>query len=116
MTLEKTEHYSQNAYRAGDIPCLPSTKIRKRLGDELQPWGDYAGVDPIQILISAAQDVQSCEAANTKFYEDEWWGWNHQRLKFLNGKLGLKALLMIIPVAWIAAIFGGLYLLFFAEH
>ena len=107
MTLEKTQHYSPNASRAGNIPFLPNSEKRKRLGDELQPWGDYTNINPIQTLLADIETVQSCEAENAEFYKDEWWGWTHKRLRFLNSKLGLKWLLLSIPFIWASAIFFG---------
>ena len=111
MTLEKTERYSPKAYRAEDIPCLPNSGKRQRLGDELQPWGDYANVNPIQTQLSDAETVQSCEAENTEFYKDEWWGWTHQRLQFLNDEIGLKAIILVFPFVWLVTIvLGGMAL------
>ena len=112
MTLEKTEHYSSNAYRAGDIPCLPNSEKRKRLGDELQPWGDYSAINPVQMLLADVETLQSCEADNSDFYKDEWWGWTHQQLKFLNNKLGFKVLPLAFPFAWLLIVMlGGMFLL-----
>tara|TARA_R110002111_G_scaffold182259_1_gene247763 strand:+ start:276 stop:1163 length:888 start_codon:yes stop_codon:yes gene_type:complete len=37
----------------------------------------------------------------TAFQATAKWWWNHQRIRFLNGKLGLKFLIMIIPIVWI---------------
>lgn len=112
MTLEKTEHYSPNAYRAGDIPFLPNSEKRKRLGDELQPWGDYATINPIQTLLADIETVQSCEAENSEFYKDEWWGWTHQKLRFINNKSGLKAIALALPFAWILSVsLGGAILI-----
>ncbi|TBW46431.1 hypothetical protein EZI54_23140 [Marinobacter halodurans] len=112
MTLSKTERYTNTAFTTVSIPPLPDTTKRKRAGDELQPWGDYANIDPFEKIIADAADVQSFEAEDTEFYEDEWWGWTHQKLRFLNEKLGLKALLFLVPFTWAAAIFIGLYLVF----
>lgn len=86
----------------------PEKDKRERLGDELQPWGDYAHIDPIGQLVTDITDVQSCEADDPEFYNNEWWGWTHQRLRFLNSKLGIKVLLLAFPFIWATTIlFGG---------
>ena len=41
------------------------------------------------------------EFMETAFQATAKWWWNHQRIRFLNGKLGLKFLIMIIPIVWI---------------
>lgn len=56
-----------------------------------------------------ADDVQSCESKNPEFYKSGDWWWDHQRLRFLNDKLGLKALLFLVPIAWVATIFVSLF-------
>ncbi|MDX1800961.1 MAG: hypothetical protein R3303_08550, partial [Marinobacter sp.] len=100
MTLDPTKQYGPNAYRAGGIPPLPEGGKRQRIGDQLQPWGDYACVDPVGRLMTDVDDVQDCELNDTEFYnKDDWW-WDHQRLRFLNDKLGFKALLLAVPVTW----------------
>ncbi|KEF32943.1 hypothetical protein D777_00505 [Marinobacter nitratireducens] len=112
MTLENTERYADGALNSNDIPPLPDSKKRTRAGDELQPWCDYATINPCEKIIAGVVDVQSCEADDEEFYKDEWWGWTHERLRFLNNKLGLKALAFALPFAWIATIFITLLLLF----
>lgn len=112
MTLEKTEQYGPDTYRAEAIRPLPDTKGRKRIGDELQPWADYAHIDPLNRIITDVADLKTCEEENSEFYKDEWWGWTHQKLSFVNGKLGLKIILSAIPYAWsLTIILGGLFIL-----
>ncbi|WP_207389269.1 hypothetical protein [Marinobacter halodurans] len=87
---------------------MPDSKKRSRAGDELQPWGDYANINPYEKTIVDVTDVQSLEADDEDFYKDEWWAWTHQYLRFLNSKLGLKALILVIPFAWgLLLLIGG---------
>ncbi|WP_236012437.1 hypothetical protein, partial [Marinobacter mangrovi] len=112
MTLEKTERYADEALNSGCLPPLPDSKKRNRAGDELQPWCEYAAINPYKKIIADVTNVQSCEADDKEFYNDEWWGWTHKHLRFLNDKLGLKALALAVPFAWVATIFITLFLLF----
>ncbi|TBW46430.1 hypothetical protein EZI54_23135 [Marinobacter halodurans] len=109
MTLDPTKQYGPNAYRAGFIPPLPEGGKRKRVGDQLQPWGDYAYIDPVGRLVTDADDIQGSEVNDDEFYKtDDWW-WDHQRLRFMNDKLGFKALLLVVPYTWgLVLIMGGM--------
>lgn len=108
MILEKTAKYEAAAFEKDNMPPLPEGKNRKRTGDELQPWGDYADIDPFGKIETDVPDVQYCESDNPEFYKDEWWGWTHQRLRCINNKLGLKALILVIPYSWgLILLFGG---------
>lgn len=104
-----TPHYAHNGYRAEAIPPLPApgTKHRReRSIDELQPFGDYAGIDPYTRVADDAATVQEQDRQDAQFYENDWW-WDHQRIRFLNEKLGLMALLMLVPYLWFIALFAG---------
>nr|WP_297457112.1 hypothetical protein [uncultured Halomonas sp.] len=97
-----TPHYAHSAYRAEAIPPLPAPgpkHRRERSIDELQPFGDYAGVDPYTRVSDDAATVQEQDRQDAQFYEKGWW-WDHQRIRFLNEKLGLMALLMVVPYLW----------------
>ncbi|WP_203144021.1 hypothetical protein, partial [Marinobacter mangrovi] len=107
MTLEKTERYADESLNSECIPPLPDCKKRSRVGDELQPWGNYASINPFEKITHDVKDVQTNEKGNPEFYKDEWWGWNHQKLRFLNNKQRLKVFLLLIPVAWASTIFFG---------
>lgn len=107
MTLKKTEKYAPTAFNTEFTPPLPDSNKRERAGEELQPWGDYASINPFEKIIHDVKDVQTNEKGNPEFYKDEWWGWNHQKLRFLNNKQGLKVFLLLIPVAWASTIFFG---------
>lgn len=90
------------------IPLLPeSAKSRKQMGQDLQPVGDYAGVEPYYRLCEDVCDVQHQEQnAPEAFGSSDWW-WDQRKIRFLNGKafIGLSVLLLLIPYAW-----GGLVL------
>lgn len=99
--------FTNTAFRASTIGPLPETPAkRSRIGEELQPIGSYAGAVPYLGTIEAVEALQDCEKSDPEFQDKEWW-WNHQRIRFLNGKLGLKFLLLIIPFAWILTITVG---------
>ncbi|TBW42579.1 hypothetical protein EZI54_24145, partial [Marinobacter halodurans] len=93
------------------LPPLPDSKKRSRAGDELQPWCDYAAINPYEKIIADVTDVQTCEADDREFYNDEWWGWTNEHIRFINNKLGLKALALAVPFVWVATIFVTLFLL-----
>ncbi len=43
----QTHRQGKTGFRAGQIPALPeSPKKRERIGEDLQPVGDYAGIEP----------------------------------------------------------------------
>jgi hypothetical protein len=93
--------FTKTAFRASTIGPLPETPAkRSRIGEELQPIGSYAGAVPYLGTIEAVEVLQDCEKSDPEFQDKEWW-WDHQRIRFLNGKLGLKFLIMIIPIVWI---------------
>nr|WP_297457108.1 hypothetical protein [uncultured Halomonas sp.] len=107
-----TQNYASSAYRAEAIPPLPAPDAkhrRERSVDELQPFGDYAGIDPYTRVANDAATVQEQDRQDAQFFEKDWW-WDHQRIRFLNGKLGLMALLMVVPYLWgLILIPGGAY-------
>ncbi|MDX1757917.1 MAG: hypothetical protein R3175_17825 [Marinobacter sp.] len=101
--------FADTAFRAMDIGPLPkSPKNRDRIGEELQPIGTYAGVIPYLGTIQDVEALQDREKADPDFTSKDWW-WDHQRIRFLNGKLGFKFLVLILPFTWILTlIFSGL--------
>ncbi|QTP54770.1 hypothetical protein HNO51_08810 [Billgrantia sulfidoxydans] len=121
MKEASSSHYDAGAYRAGAIPSMPaSPKKRERIGEELLPFGDYASIDPYQQLCEDAEFVQHQDRQDKAFYEtDDWW-WDHQRVRFLESKVGIAALLLMIPyicaVALLAlVVYLGIELTFFLD-
>jgi hypothetical protein len=96
--------YSERAFRAaalGPLPRAPEDRIR--FGEELQPVGSYAEVIPYLSAIQDAEALQDHEQTDPEFNSKDWW-WDHQRIRFLNGKMGLKFLLLIIPLIWVLSL------------
>ena len=101
--------HENRGFRADRIPPLPgSVKSRQRLGEDLQPVGDYAGIEPYFRVCADVGEVQHQDRSEPEaFTSDDAWWWNHRRIRFLNGKafIGLSALLLLVPYTW-----GGLVL------
>ncbi len=99
--LQQNTVFSSAAFRALEIgPLPPAPKERSCIGEELQPIGTYAGIIPYLGTIQDAEVLQEHEKADPEFESKDWW-WDHQRIRFLNGKLGLKFLLLVLPIAWV---------------
>ncbi|MCG7201566.1 hypothetical protein MD273_17650 [Marinobacter pelagius] len=100
--------FAVTAHRGAFIEPLPeSPKQRFRIGEELQPVGYYANVNPYHRTIQDIEAVQEQEKQDPEFESKDWW-WDHRRIGFLNGKLGLKFLILILPFTWIMLLwFGG---------
>ena len=103
---------SDTAFRGMEIGPLPmSPKERTRVGDELQPYGAYANLNPYYRIVEDVETVQLSERDDPEFYRKDWW-WDHQRLRFLNEKIGLKIYALLLPFAWaLMVLVGGLALL-----
>ena len=113
MTIPmETQEYASTAYRSDQAVELPETRAkRERVGDELQPYGAYANLNPYHRTVEDIDTVQCSEIEDPEFYKENWW-WDHQRLRFLNEKLGLKALILIVPFIWaLLVLIGGLVLI-----
>jgi hypothetical protein len=97
------------AFRATAIGPLPEApKKRVRIGEELQPIGAYAEAIPYHLTIRDVESLQGYEKTDPEFRDDGWW-WNHKRIRFLNGKMGIKFLILLVPMAWVLTIvIGGL--------
>ncbi|WP_303290777.1 hypothetical protein [Marinobacter sp. SS5-14b] len=97
------------AFRATEIGPLPkSPKERTRIGEDLQPVGTYAGIIPYLSTIQDAEVLQDHEKTDPEFISKDWW-WDHQRIRFLNEKLSLKFLVLLLPLIWVfTLIIGGL--------
>ncbi|MCE8001657.1 hypothetical protein [Billgrantia ethanolica] len=98
MKKASSSHYGPGAYRASAIAAMPAApKKRERIGEELLPFGDYAGIDPYQQLCEDVEFVQHQDHQDKAFYKtDDWW-WDHQRIRFLESKMGVTALLLMVP-------------------
>ena len=87
---------------------LPESRSnRHHLGQDLQPVGDYAGIQPYYRVCEDVEAVQHQDKCGPEAFQSGDWWWNQGRIRFLNGKafIGLSALLLLIPYAW-----GGLVL------
>ncbi|SFM16065.1 hypothetical protein [Marinobacter zhejiangensis] len=110
MNNEREESlFLGTAFRAAAIGPLPeSQKNRIRLGEELQPTGVYAQLIPYHRTILDVEALQENERNDPEFRNRDWW-WDHQCIRFLNGKVGLKVLLLAIPFIWmLTLLFSGL--------
>ena len=99
-----------SGFRADQVPNLPEPgSSRKRLGEDLQPMGDYAGIEPYYRVCEDVGAVKHQDQSDPNDFESEEWWWNHQKIRFLNGKafVGLSALLILIPYAWGSLVLGG---------
>jgi len=119
--LQATSDFSSTAFRAGTISPLPAgPNKRTRIGEELQPIGTYAAVIPYLRTIQDVEALQEHEKTDPEFKDSDWWS-DYKRIRFLNGKLGLKVLIMALPVTWVLAVFVvglalfGLGIIEFAE-
>ena len=93
--------FLSTAYRADGIAPLPERiSARSRMGDELQPLGNYANINPYYRMVQDVEAVQDHEQEDPEFRDKDWW-WDHQRIRFLNEKMGLKFLLLIFPFSWV---------------
>lgn len=93
--------YTRMAFRASAIHPLPASSTKRtRIGEELQPVGTYAGAIPYHGTVQDVEAVQDHEKTDPEFRDKDWW-WDHHKIRFLNGKLGLKFLLLIIPLTWV---------------
>ncbi|MFP3979102.1 hypothetical protein [Marinobacter sp. KMM 10035] len=101
--------YAGTAFRATAIGPLPQSQTKRtRIGEELQPIGIYAGFIPYHGTIQDIDTLQGQERKDPEFKDKDWW-WDHQKIRFLNGKLGFKFLILLLPFTWIfMLLFGGL--------
>lgn len=100
--------FAVSAYRGETISALPKSPVKRvRLGDELQPLGTYAGTDPYYRIVEDVDALQTNEQSDPEFQSKDWW-WDHQRIQFLNEKLGFKFFILLLPFIWIfTLIIGG---------
>lgn len=105
---QEASAFAACGYRGETVKALPESPVkRNRLGDELQPFGTYAGADPYYRIIEDVDALQTNEQTDPEFQSKDWW-WDHQRIRFLNEKLGFKVLILLLPFTWIfTLIIGG---------
>ena len=102
-----TSAFADTAYKGMAIEALPESPCKRiRIGEELQPVGSYARINPFHRTVQDIEAVQQHEENDPEFKDRDWW-WNHQHIRFLNGKLGLKALIFVLPLIWVLVIFVG---------
>ena len=111
MSNDDKKRSYQNWRGSGDkVPPVPDAtkKNRKRAGQDLQPVGDYAGIDPYYRISDDVGEVQNQDKIDPEAFQSGNWWWNHRQIRFLSGKafLGLSAVLLFVPYAW-----GGLILI-----
>ncbi len=112
MTELDGPRYADTAFKSTSIGLLPgSSRRRKRVGDELQPMGVYAGANPYNGVVEDVKTLQDHEVGDPEFTDKDWW-WDHSRIRFLNGKVGLKFLILLIPLTWVLLlVVGGMALI-----
>nr|WP_297397854.1 hypothetical protein [uncultured Marinobacter sp.] len=116
---DQTHRQGKTGFRGDQIPELPeSPKKRERLGEDLQPVGDYAGIEPYYRVCEDVGAVQHQDQDDPDgFASGEWW-WDHRQIRFLSGKafIGLSALLLLIPYVWggVVLVGGGVLVLYYA--
>src|SRR5690554_2094259 len=92
MTEQYVPRQTDTAFKAKDVgPLPPAPKERSRIGEELQPIGTYAGIIPYLGTIQDVEVLQEHEKADPEFESKDWW-WDHQRIRFLNEKLGCSGI------------------------
>ncbi|MBR9870868.1 MAG: hypothetical protein GYB26_07000 [Gammaproteobacteria bacterium] len=99
-----------NPSRWGRIPPIPeAAKSRQRLGQDLQPVGDYAGVEPFYRVSEDSAQIQYQDQKDPEAFNSGDWWWDQCQIRFLNGKafIGLSALLLLIPYAWGGVVLVG---------
>lgn len=107
MTKLDRPIFAPTAFNSNFIGSLPeSPRKRERMGDELQPVGAYAGANPYNGVVEDVKTLQDHEAHDPEFTDKDWW-WDHHRIRFLNGKVGLKFLILLIPFTWVLLLVVG---------
>jgi len=99
--------FSDTAFHSAGIEPLPeSLANRTKVGDELQPFGSYANANPYHGSIQDVDAVQDHEPNDPELKDEDWW-WDNQRIRFWNGKIGLKFLILFLPFTWILSLVIG---------
>jgi hypothetical protein len=112
MRGARSSHYGPGAYRAGAIPAMPAPrKKRKRIGEELLTFGDYAGIDPYQQICVDAELIQHMEQKDKQFYESDDWWWNHRHISFMSKSTGISLGIMLVPYSCAFLMFAAVFYL-----
>ena len=103
-----------------ESPLLPEPRNnRRRLGQDLQPVGDYAGIQPYYRVCEDVEAVQHQDKCGPEAFQSGDWWWSQGRIRFLNGKafIGLSAAQLLIPCLWggLVLVGGGMMLLHYAS-
>ena len=103
-----------------ESPLLPEPRNnRRRLGQDLQPVGDYAGIQPYYRVCEDVQAVHHQDKCGPEAFQSGDWWWSQGRIRFLNGKafIGLSAAQLLIPYLWggLVLVGGGMMLLHYAS-
>jgi len=92
------------------ISAVPEpVKSRRRLGQDIQPVGDYAEIEPYYRVCEDVGEVQHQDQSDPDaFHSSDWW-WDERQIRFLNGKafIGLSILLLFIPYTWGGVVLVG---------
>lgn len=104
-----------------ECPLLPEPRNnRRRLGQDLQPVGDYAGIQPYYRVCEDVQAVHHQGKCGPEAFQSGDWWWSQGRIRFLNGKafIGLSAAQLLIPYLWggLVLVGGGMMLLHYASQ
>ena len=111
------EKYGFYLDRIARIP--DATAKRERLGQDLQPIGDYVGIEPYYRVCEDVADLQCQDENDSDFFRSGDWWWQQHKIRFLNGKafIGLSAAQLLIPYLWggLVLVGGGMMLLHYAS-
>ena len=83
----RTNSQEKVGFRVDRVANLPEpSEKRERIGEDLQPVGDYAGIEPYYRVCEDAGAVQRHDRDDPDgFASGEWW-WDQRQIRFLNGK------------------------------
>lgn len=71
---QEVSEYVETAFNGDNIgPLPPSPKNRVRIGNELQPIGCYAGVDPYHQILEGIEALQDNAKDDPGFKNEFWW-------------------------------------------
>ncbi|MDO6440866.1 hypothetical protein [Marinobacter sp. 2_MG-2023] len=117
---DKNINHGKGGFHGRQISNLPEpVKSRTKLGQDLQPVGDYVGIAPYYRVCEDVDDVQRQEQSEPEAFSSGDWWWDQRKIRFLNGKafIGLSALLLLIPYTWggLVLVGGGVSTLYLAD-
>ncbi|MBW0149131.1 hypothetical protein [Marinobacter arenosus] len=101
MICNNVSSFAVTSFSVRSIGPLPESPSKREVfNDELQPIGSYATINPYYRIVQDIEAVKNHEREDPEFKDKDWW-WDHQRIRFLNEKMGLKVLLLLLPFSWI---------------